>query len=339
MSPKSVFCALCLALFASSLAHAGAEDRTILLLLKDVPGAPTPAQIVAYTNTWPHAPNPPLQAFLVKDPQAAPYLMEDRATGDFLAWLQANPNSARTKLEAYLLTVFPSPNDIPEALAALQADPYVESASVPLQADFHTAAANEVGIDGLAHPEDGTQYGWDDMNLDSAWQITGGGYAQVAQVDMGVAVNHVALRAFSGSTYAGGNLMLAASKDVGLTGQPVQPGFDKTNIDEAKPEWIGAGACTSVDALVTPARLGHGTHAAGLLGANGSSGLGVRGTCRQCGIAEYRTVFLECFQDLSPPQVLPVLNLDSAHRAKAEAVDTGAQVLSLSLGTQNPSYT
>jgi hypothetical protein len=35
------------------------------------------------------------------------------------------------KLEAVMLTLFQSPDDIPEALAALQADPYVEPASVP----------------------------------------------------------------------------------------------------------------------------------------------------------------------------------------------------------------
>ena len=232
MSSKSVLCTLCLALSALSLAHAGDEGRTILLLVKDVPGAPTPAEIVTYTNTWPHASNPPLQAFNVKDPVASGYLMEDRATGDFLAWLQANPNSARRKLEDYMLMLFPSSNDIPAALAALQADPYVDTAGVPLDLDFHTAAAG--GVDAPSRLENGAQYGWDDMGLDAAWQITGGGYAQVAHIDTGVAVNHPALRAFAGSSYVGGNLMLSASKDVGLTGQPAQSGFDPSNVDEAK---------------------------------------------------------------------------------------------------------
>jgi hypothetical protein len=336
MSPQSVLCTLCFALSASSLAHAGDEDRTILLLVKDVAGAPTPAEIVAYTNSWPHAANPPLQAFSVKDPAASGYLMQDRATGDFLAWLQANPNSARRKLEDYMLMLFPSPNDIPEALAALQADPYVDTADVPLDLAFHTAAAGGVNVP--SHPEDGTQYGWDDMGLNAAWQISGGGYAQVAHIDLGVAVDHPALRVFSGSSYVGGNLMLSASKDVGLTGLAAQPGFDRTNVDEAKAEWIGAGPCTPVDALMPPALLGHGTHTAGLLGANEASGLGVRGTCRRCGIAEYRAVFLECALT-SPPQVRPKLNFNAADRAKAEAVDTAAQVLSLSFGLANTNFT
>ncbi len=185
---------------------------------------------------------------------------------------------------------------------------------------------------GLRTPSRRTQYGWDDMNLDAAWQITGGGYAQVAQIDMGVDSTHPALRTFAGSTYVGGNLMLAASKDVGLTGQPAQPGFDQSDIDEAKPEWIGAGTCTPVDALLSPARLGHGTHTAGLLGANEASGLGVRGTCKHCGIAEYRTAYPGMSIRTVASQVVPTLNSAAADRAKVEAVDTAAQVVSMSFG-------
>jgi hypothetical protein len=334
MSSKFASCALCFAFAVSSLAQAGSEDRTILVLLKNVPGAPTPTDVVNYVNTWPHAPNPPLQAFNVMDPVASGFLMEDRATGDFLAWLQANPNSARRKLEDYALMVYPSPSDIPAALAALQSDPYVDAAGVPLRPTFNSAIAS---VDGTGTPSqvDSTQYGWDDMNLDAAWQLTGGGYAQVAHIDDGVAVNHVALRAFSGSSYVGGNLMLSASKDIGLTGQPAQPGFDPTNVDEAKPMLIPASPCTPVNASLPPSNLGHGTHSAGLLGANESSGLGVRGTCRRCGIAEYRSAFLECNVQVSPAQVWPTFNFDAADRAKAEGVDTGAQVVSMSFGVDN----
>jgi hypothetical protein len=81
---------------------AQSDSRTIQVLVSDAPGAPTPAQIVDYCNTWPHAGTPPLQAFNVKSPQGANYLLPDRASGDFLAWLQANPNSVRKKLEDYV---------------------------------------------------------------------------------------------------------------------------------------------------------------------------------------------------------------------------------------------
>lgn len=51
MSSKSVLYALCFALAVSSLARAGSQDRTILVLLKNVPGAPTPQQVVDYVNS------------------------------------------------------------------------------------------------------------------------------------------------------------------------------------------------------------------------------------------------------------------------------------------------
>ena len=333
MSWKSALCALCFTLGVSSQAQGGNEDRTILVLLKDVSGAPTPQEVVDYANTWPHAASPPLQAFNVNDPESSGFLMEDRATGDFLTWLQANPNSARRKLEDAILMLFPSPSDIPAALAALRTDPYVDAAGLPLQVTFNTTIAS---ADGASTPSQvyGTQYGWGDLGLAAAWQITGGGYAQVAHIDDGVDVSHPALRAFTGSSYVGGNLMLTASKDVGLTGLPAQPGFDKTNVDEAKPEWIGAGACTPVGASMAPAYFGHGTHTIGLLAANESSGQGVRGTCKHCGITEYRSAFLECVQT-NPPQVWPEFNFNATDRAKAEGVDTGAQVISMSFGVDN----
>ena len=101
---------------------------------------------------------------------------------------------------------------------------------------------------------------------------------------------------------------------------------------------IPASPCTPGDAFLPPARLGHGTHTAGLLGANEAAGLGVRGTCKHCSIAEYRSVFLDCVPG-PPPFVLPKLNFNAADRAKAEAVDTAAQVVNVSFGLPNTNFT
>jgi hypothetical protein len=200
--------------------------------------------------------------------------------------------------------------------------------------DFSTAAST--AFQGEPEPSQSNSYGWDDLNLAAAWQITGGGYALVAQVDMGLYTNHPLLKQWEGGSYVGGNFIQAASKDVGLTGLPDQPGFDPANVDEAKPEWIAAGACTPVNTALPPAYVGHGTHVAGLLGANGGTQT-VQGTCKSCGIAMYRAAFLLCNQLVSPPAVSPSLNSNAVERGKTEAIDAGVQGVSMSMGAPNPS--
>jgi len=339
MSAKHVASVLLLIVIAGAPLGvcAQSDNRTIQVLVSDVPGAPTPAQIVDYCNTWPHVGTPPLQAFNAKSPQGADYLLPDRASGDFLAWLQANPNSVRKKLEDYVLVTFASTADIPEALVALRADPFVSEAEVPPAIDTPSQAPTGSTIDSVASPLGDTQYGWDGMNLGAAWQITGGGYALVAQIDSGLHEEHSALQQFLGTSYVGGNYIPAASKDVGLTGEPSQNGFEPTDLDEGKAMFIPSSPCTPVGAKLSPARVGHGTHVAGLLGANGASGQGVQGTCKRCGIAMYRAAFLECAPG-SPPLVLPKFNSNAGDRGKTEAVDTGAQAISMSFGTRNNNY-
>ncbi|MGN6517983.1 MAG: hypothetical protein ACTHK2_00990 [Dokdonella sp.] len=85
-------------------------------------GAPSSAAIVNWVNTKPHVGTPPLQAYSSVAPLDANYLIPDRATGDFLGWLMANPQSARAKLERCVIERYNVP-DVAAALAALQGDP------------------------------------------------------------------------------------------------------------------------------------------------------------------------------------------------------------------------
>jgi hypothetical protein len=121
------------------------EVQTIEVLLSDAPGAPTPAQIVSWAHSSPRSSTMPLQAFNTKAPLRVDHLMADRATGDFLAWLNANPNSARKKLEDVLLTAFPVA-DIPAALAALQADPYVANAAIVPAYELHSVELTDFEV-------------------------------------------------------------------------------------------------------------------------------------------------------------------------------------------------
>jgi len=45
--------------------------------------------------------------------------------GDFLANLQAHPDSMRAQLERYIVVIYPVGTDLSAPLAALQADPLV----------------------------------------------------------------------------------------------------------------------------------------------------------------------------------------------------------------------
>lgn len=150
---------------------------------------------------------------------------------------------------------------------------------------------------------------------------------------MGLYVEGPAFRQFSVNTYVGGNFVPAASKDVGLTGLSPQSGFDPTDVDEMKAMYISDTACTPTPGLRLPEILGHGTHTAALLAANGATGLNVQGTCKRCGLAAFKAAYLECV--VSTGQVIPRLNTNASNRGKPETVDTGVQVLSMSLGVPN----
>ncbi len=79
---------------------------------------------------------------------------------------------------------------------------------------------------------------------------------------------------------------------------------------------------------VEPARAGHGSHVAGLQAANSTSGLGVKGTCKHCGIAMWKIARNQCVGNL----VLLRLNSAVLESALIYMTDTGAQVVNLSLG-------
>jgi hypothetical protein len=234
---------------------ARAQDRgAICTQTKNALGAPTPAAIVAWLNSSPRSPIPPLDAFKVVSPLGGDYLIPDRATGDFRTWLDNNPHSARRKLEDCVVMLF-DPLDMPAALSALQADPYVADATE--MASYGLSGADLIDFD--VEPDSSVlggsgQYGRDAMNVEAAWQRAGG-YALVGQIDMGLYEQHPALRQWSGTTYAGGNFVKVASRDIGLTTRPPQSPFDPLDVDEKKLMYISDSSCTSTPGFLPPAIL------------------------------------------------------------------------------------
>lgn len=181
-------------------------NHAIELLLRLAPGAPSAADLVEY-STRPDGP-PPLGAFAAIPPEAVVYVMPIRAEGDFQAWLEANPESPRARLERYVIVHYAEPIDLRRVLEVLRADPYVESAQEPMALRFNAAELVDFGVDG---PEGDGQYGRDALNIDAAWATTGGGHALVQVIDSGLATQHPQLRQFdAGGNYVGGNFVPVA---------------------------------------------------------------------------------------------------------------------------------
>lgn len=79
-------------------------------------------------------------------------------------------------------------------------------------------------------------------------------------------------------------------------------------------------------------RAGHGSHVAGLIGANVNSGLGFKGTCKHCGIAMARVIYGTC---TALGEVLTNFTLSSVADAISWLTESGTQVINLSLGIPN----
>src|SRR5690348_7510220 len=102
-----VFALAFMLLALSASAHDVQPDQTIALLVTTAPGSPTADELVAYYEGQQLGP-PPLQGLTIGNPQKIVYLMPVRAQGDFLANLQAHPDSVRAALERYVVVIYPA---------------------------------------------------------------------------------------------------------------------------------------------------------------------------------------------------------------------------------------
>jgi serine protease len=312
-------------------------DQTIAVLVTTAPGAPTADELVAYYQGQQLGP-PPLQGLTVGNPQKIVYLMPVRAQGDFLANLQAHPDSVRAALERYVVVIYPAGTDRSAPLAALRADPYVLAAYLTPTSDFSTPAAAVSAKplwvpDAPQAPSTDPQYGRADMNVDAAWQMAGG-YALIADIDSGLYEQSAALVQFNAAGhYVGGGFVPVHSMDISLTG--LVDGQNSDDVDERRPMPVTDPACNTDPVNhpnMQPVTAGHGTHVSGLMSANGSAGLGVQGTCKQCSIAMWKTAYAFCSVEGGVGTVKLGSNYPAQGAALGFASETGAQIANMSFG-------
>ncbi len=277
------------------------EPKELIVLLAPGASAPTHAAFVDGVNQG----HLPLKSLSADTPLQARFALSDRASGDALKQLEANPDTPRARLERYVVLTYPPDTDLEKVKKALASDPAI--LHVEENVKFHLSVSPS---DPLFAPAPGSyQWGSHVLNLEHAWDRVKG-HAYVGLTDTGLDVGHPDLRAFSnvgfGLTYNHGNFRPQFSKDVA---------YNDFNVDEnVKRDGV------------TPTALGHGTHTCGIIAATPNNGIGVAGACWNCSLmmAKVSRLTQEGFnQDIS---------LAAMTDGTRWLVDHGAQILNASLG-------
>lgn len=323
---------LLIAHMPDSTAQTSQELVWVQAVLAGGPEAPTPKDIVeAWDFAASSAPTPSLAA---SGAVAAAYALPFQAKGDFRTRLLANPDSPRARLERSVLLAYPAQADREAKVDMLLSDANIEAAWVPVDLELSSGL---MSTSGTGH------YGGAAMNIDVAWQWAGG-HAFVGVIDSGLFTNHEELRPFSPAqggtfTFTRGNFLPALSADIGrmkfwANGPAIGTPFD-LNVDELQPELVQEShpSCpTDANGYASVDRAGHGTHVAGLLGANAYNGTDTRGVCKHCGIGMWRATYARCESHPDIEEIQATLNSAAVAAAITALGDIGAQVINMSSG-------
>ncbi len=327
------------------------QEPQLAVLLSASAEAPTVDMLIAFD--WSGDEPPPLRGLTEPRPVSVWPAMRPRAAGDFARMLRRHPDTARGRLERYVLVNYASVEQASRAVAGLRADPFVEFVDDSLLRKVD-ARRTTSGLGPLwESPKSSVgQYHITAMGLDRAWAWAGG-WSLIGILDTGLDRSHPALRAFTpAGQYTGGNFLPVYSGDLGRTDYgPCGPNnvctvFDP-NPDERKPEptplvWQcptyphHAPECAGLNlapnrTCVVSNFVGHGTHVAGLIGASGG---GLSGACPHCGIASMKIARAECLDFLNPLRVGFDISVPAVSIGVGVLAQAASQVVNMSLGRE-----
>ena len=316
-----------------------AEPKPVYITLKAAaPGVPTPEMVVDQWNFSAGA-APPLLGLSASQTAETGYLLPVRASGLFLGYLLANPDSPRALLERTIVVWYVPSANVQSAITSLRSDPNVLSANEPLPLEYPVPVGASATIP--ASTTGGTQSWVNAMSLPGAWALAGG-WSLIGVLDNGVAVSHPDLVSVgAGNVLTGGNFLTPYAMDNGrYRGEtpPLQPGVIDFDVDERQPIAVTVpvppnpvNPCDPTGTgFIRPSFAGHGSHVAGLIAANHTNADGTVGVCKNCGIAMTRNSLDVC--NTLSGEVRPTLNQVAIPQAITYLVDNGAQVINGSFG-------
>jgi len=256
-------------------------------------------------------------------------------------YYRRHPHMAGARLHRLLVASFPNAMLRDRALAELSASPAIERVTVrqvlsqrqsptdltPKRAAIMDSAPADKSTQ-VVYPQEHL----DRLNAGAAVQLAGG-WGLVAVVDTGIEREHPEFKSFSGdrslsgSFIPGGNYLPYFAVNLAPAGAQQDAG----DVDEDQRSFVGnvpASCEQNGGPWIWPSHVGHGTHVAGLVAANGRDGAGVSGVCKDCGLGVLKASWNSCEGSQNQHYWLNV-EYDTGTR---RAVDQGAQVVNLSGG-------
>lgn len=225
-------------------------------------------------------------------PIAATWPMRGRTSDVLKRELQKNPNSARARLESYVVLTYADATSANLARERLKADSRVLSVGANLRLSYAAAAPDPYFAANPNAPYHGNyQRRMQLLNLPGAWDVSNG-TAYVGVVDHGI---------YCSDTTGG---ICTAHPDLRAN---FRPQFSRN---------MNGGIVDELQGAIGD-RAGHGTHVAGIIAAAANNATGVAGACQSCSLAIVK--------------IESTLSASALYAAIVVAVDTGAQVLNFSL--------